>query len=94
MASFNIDKPLISIPRDKTQGAFSRSEEMGNLGNSVFRHFVLYLDYKRQQVIVEKGDDFDFDFPRDKSGLQVVLNDNDETEVLFPRHSRRKSRFQ
>lgn len=83
VAGFNIDRPLISMPRDKTIGAFSRSEEIGNLGNSAFRHFVLYLDYKHQRVIVEKGDNFGFDFPRDKSGLQVVLNDNDEMEVLF-----------
>ena len=43
----------------------------GNLGNSLFRHFVLYLDYDRQQVIVEKGENFGKDFPGDRSGLQL-----------------------
>jgi hypothetical protein len=43
----------------------------GNLGNTLFRHFVLYLDYVRQQVIVEKGEDFGKDFPTDRSGLQL-----------------------
>jgi C-terminal processing protease CtpA/Prc len=44
---------------------------------------VLYLDYARQQIIVERGADFDTEFPRTKSGLQVVLSDDGEWETYF-----------
>jgi C-terminal processing protease CtpA/Prc len=44
---------------------------------------VLYLDYGRQQMVFEKGDDFDRDFPVDRSGLQLWLQDEDQLEVLF-----------
>jgi len=56
---------------------------VGNVGNSFLRHFVLYLDYKNQRVIVEKGDNYDYKFPRHKSGLQLWYTDNNDIEVLF-----------
>lgn len=80
---FVIPDPLISVPLEKGVGAFSGAELTGNLGNSLFRHFVLYLDYKNQRLIIEKGDDFDRIFPTDRSGLQLILNDDDDIEVVF-----------
>jgi outer membrane lipoprotein-sorting protein len=82
-AGFTLHDCLIDITLEKGEGAFRSSELVGNLGNTLFRHFVLYLDYKRQQVIVEKGDDFDHEFPRDKSGLQVYSPKEDRIEILF-----------
>ena len=82
-AWFTIRNPLIGMPLQMGEGAFRRSELIGNLGNSLFRHFVLYLDYERQQVIVKKGDDFEHMFPRDKSGLQIVLNEDEDIEIVF-----------
>ena len=55
----------------------------GNIGNTFLRHFVLYLDYKNQQVILEKGDNYDKVFPRPKSGLQLVYNPDQDIEVHF-----------
>lgn len=78
-------RPFISIAgvgADVT-GAFAETEKIGNLGNTLFRHFVLYLDYENQQVIVERGDDFDREFPWDRSGLQLWRPDGEEIEVLF-----------
>jgi len=80
---FTIEKPLIDIPVVMGKGAFSSEEHTGNLGNSLFRHFILYLDYKNQQMIIEKGKDFERKFPRDKSGLQFWISDNDEYEIRF-----------
>lgn len=81
-AEHAIEKPLISVPLQKG-GAFASKEGIGNVGNSVFRHFVLYLDYRRQQVIVEKGRDIDRVFPRDKSGLQLWLLEDERIAVMF-----------
>lgn len=64
-------------------GAFGTQELTGNLGNTLFRHFVLYLDYSRQQVIVERGGDFETFFPDDRSGLQLWRPDEGPYEVLF-----------
>lgn len=82
-AGFTIQKPLIQMPLQMGEGAFRRRELVGNLGNSLFRHFVLYLDYERQQVIVEKGDDFEHAFPQDKSGMQIVLTEDNTIEIAF-----------
>lgn len=82
-AGFVNENPLITITLEKGEGAFASKELTGNIGNTLLRHFVLYLDYKREQVIVEKGDDFDRVFPHNNSGIQVVKSENDEMEVLF-----------
>jgi predicted aspartyl protease len=68
-----VENPVVSSPgynKERT-GEVADIEEIGNLGNSLFRHFVLYLDYEDQRIIVEKGGDFDRVFPADKSGLQL-----------------------
>ncbi len=95
IAGFTLDSPLISTPL-QTGGALGSTEGMGNLGNSVLRHFVVYLDYERQQVILEEGADFGKDFPSDKSGLGLSLNDDDEIEVLYvsPGTPADRARFQ
>ena len=82
VAGFTIENPLIDFPL-QTGGAFGGSEETGNLGNATFRHFVLYLDYKNQRMIFEKGKDFDKIFPVDRSGLQLIVSDSDAIEVFY-----------
>ena len=82
-AGFTINEPLIDVTLEKGEGAFSRSEIVGNLGNTLFRNFVLYLDYKSQRMIIEKGVDFGRRYPTDKSGLSLVLSPNQEYVVFF-----------
>ncbi len=82
-AGFKIDRPIISWPREKGQGAFSGRDLIGNIGNTLLRRFVLYLDYKNGRVIVEKGKDFEKTFPIDNSGLKVGYTENDAIEVIF-----------
>ncbi|MFH1687440.1 MAG: aspartyl protease family protein [bacterium] len=81
LAGFTIDNPIIAMPVGEGDGAFHSGELTGNIGNTFLRHFVLYLDYKRGQVIVEKGDDFATNFPRDNSGLQVQYTDDEQVQV-------------
>ncbi len=81
MAGFSLDDPRLSVPAGETVGAFGSGEITGNLGNTLFRNFVLTLDYERQQMIVEKGENFGYDFPEDKSGLQIWMPE-DDLEVL------------
>ncbi|MBN2408784.1 MAG: PDZ domain-containing protein, partial [Candidatus Aminicenantes bacterium] len=63
--------------------AFRRREIVGNLGNTVLRHFVLYLDYKRQRIVLEKGEDFSREYPVDRSGLMIILSEKGEAEIYF-----------
>ena len=83
IGEFLLEKPWIGTPHEEGTGAFSHENRIGNIGNTFLRNFVLYLDYSRQQVILEKGDDFGKEFPRPKSGLQFMYNDDDEVEVRF-----------
>ena len=83
LGDFTITDPLISIPYEKGSGSSSGSESIGNIGNSLLCHFVIYLDYERQQIIIEKGRDFNKSFPIDKSGLQIGPADNGFPEIVF-----------
>jgi outer membrane lipoprotein-sorting protein len=82
-AGFVKEKPLITITLEKGSGAFGDAFLTGNIGNTLLRHFVLYLDYKHGQVIVEKGKDFDRVFPRDNSGLMAGATMDDKIEVVY-----------
>ncbi|MCK4462381.1 MAG: PDZ domain-containing protein, partial [candidate division Zixibacteria bacterium] len=82
-AGHTLPKSVVSMPLERGGGGFGHTDLTGNIGNTLLRHFVLYLDYQREQVIVEKGDDFDRVFPRDNSGLQLANVENDRLEVIF-----------
>lgn len=82
LAGFVTEQPIISIPLQKGEGTFAKTERIGNIGNELLRHFVLYLDYKNQRVILEQGDDFNKQFPRDKSGLQILYTEDGNIEVF------------
>jgi hypothetical protein len=82
VAGFTLRNPLFMYPTQQA-GVIGMMRGSGIAGNDIFRHFLLYLDYDRQQVIFEKGDDFGKDFPRDRSGLQLWLTEEDEIEVGF-----------
>ena len=74
---------LIDVPKETGSGAFSARSLAGNIGNSFLKHFVLYLDYDKQQIILEKGDDYDTKFAEPKSGLGVWYADDKSVEVFF-----------
>ncbi len=80
-AGFKINTPIISWPMEKGEGAFAGAELTGNLGNTILRHFILYLDYKNERIIVEKGDDFGKQFPEDRSGMQLANMPNEGISV-------------
>ncbi len=82
VGGFVIEHPVISIPKGDLVGAFGSTEISGNLGNSLFRRFVLYLDYARQEVIFERGEDFEKHVPLDRSGLQIWWGEPGVVEVL------------
>ncbi len=71
IAGFELPSVLISVPPEAGQGALAEKSLIGNLGSNLFRNFTIYLDYARQQIIFEKGDDFGKEFPEDRSGLQI-----------------------
>jgi hypothetical protein len=81
-ADFKVDNPMISFSYGGTDTVFT-ADEIGVLGSSLFRNFVIYCDYAREQLIVEKGDDFNKEFPEDKAGLTFIRSENGEFEVFF-----------
>ncbi|MFC1800375.1 PDZ domain-containing protein, partial [Candidatus Eisenbacteria bacterium] len=81
LGGYTVERPLILVPLEDL-GAFSLDRGMGVLGNNILRRFVLYLDYANQRIIVEKGRDFETSFPRDRSGISIVLTPEDDYQVL------------
>ncbi|MFH2064099.1 MAG: aspartyl protease family protein [Pseudomonadota bacterium] len=83
IGNYILQNPLISIPDDQGTGATSSAEYIGTIGNSVLRHFTLYMDYENQKVICEPGDDFHTIFPQDNSGIQVGRTGHGNPYIVF-----------
>lgn len=81
-AGFTLKNPRIHFPVEKID-TVSAADEIGNLGNTVFRNFVLYVDYANERMIVEPGDQFGFDFPEDRSGIQLMRTDDGGFEIWY-----------
>ena len=82
-AGFTIDRPPISFSFGGTDTVFT-ADKIGILGNTLFRNFVLYVDYANERVIVEKGERFNQPWPEDHSGLNFGWTVAwDAMEVLY-----------
>jgi outer membrane lipoprotein-sorting protein len=81
-AGFTIYRPEINFPYGGTDTAFA-ADQTGILGNSLFRHFVLYCDYSGERLILEKGERFNKDWPEDNSGLQIAWSRDHKVEVWY-----------
>jgi len=56
LGPYTLSPVSINIPISKKTGVGSFGELAGNLGNSILRYFILYLDYQNQQIILEPVD--------------------------------------
>lgn len=84
IGGFELPALVFGVPYSAGHGALAEKSLVGNLGSNVFRHFVLYMDYDRQQIILEKGDDFGKEFPHNNSGLQYWFpNGEKRVEIRF-----------
>ncbi|RPH49152.1 MAG: PDZ domain-containing protein [Desulfobacteraceae bacterium] len=83
LGGYKVLNPLINIPLIMGKGSNVSREIIGNIGNTLLRHFTVYLDYKRQRVIIEKGKDFDRGFPEDKSGMLIGITGDGHPEIVF-----------
>ncbi len=82
-AGFTVYEPEVTFSYGGTDTVFT-ADKLGILGNSLFRHFVLYIDYGNERVIVEKGADFAQAGPRDRSGLSIArTTTGKEVEVIY-----------
>jgi hypothetical protein len=81
-AGFTVQEPEISFSYGGGDTVFT-ADQIGILGNSLFRNFVLYCDYAGERLIVEKGSNFNKPWPRDNSGLQIAWSYDHKVEVLY-----------
>jgi predicted aspartyl protease len=70
LGGFTVYRPDINFSYGGTDTVFTE-DKIGGLGNTLFRHFVVYVDYSRERVILEEGDKFNQAWPEDNSGLSV-----------------------
>jgi len=80
-AGFTVYEPTISFSYGGNDTTFT-ADNIGVLGNSLFRHFVVYCDYARERLILEPGEMFNQSWPEDHSGLGVAWNLNRQIEVI------------
>ena len=81
-AEFTVYKSPVSFAYGGTDTTFT-ADQIGVLGNSLFRNFVLYCDYAGERIIVEKGENFNRPWPMDKSGLQIAWSHDRKIEVSY-----------
>jgi len=74
-AGYTVYEPIVNFNYGGTDTTFT-ADRIGGLGNTLFQHFVIYCDYGREQLIVEKGDKFNQPWPLDNSGLQLYWGDD------------------
>jgi hypothetical protein len=83
LAGYTLNDPDIGFAYGGTDTVFT-ADRLGILGNSLFRNFVVYVDYETEQVILEKGEKFNQAWPEDGSGLNIAWTVNrDGVEVLY-----------
>jgi len=82
-AGYTVYSPEIDFSYGGTDTTFT-ADRIGVIGNTLFRNFVLYIDYAGERLIVEKGDKFNQRWPEDRSGLQIAWTMNrDGIEVTY-----------
>jgi hypothetical protein len=82
-AGFTLHYPPVSFAYGGTDTVFT-ADRIGILGNTLFRNFVLYVDYANERVILEKGERFDRAWPEDRSGLSIGWTaGRDGVEVVY-----------
>ena len=81
-AGFTVYDPDISFSYGGTDTTFT-ADNIGVLGNSLFRNFVIYCDYTNERLIVEKGAKFNQPWPTDNSGLQIAWNRSRNIDVSY-----------
>jgi len=74
IGNFVIDQPILSFPDKPSKGALAFKSRIGNLGNDILRHFIIFLDYTNNQLILEKGDNFNKPFPENHTGFSTKVN--------------------
>lgn len=80
---FILDNPIIGF-RHGVDDTTIYVDRLGILGNTIFRNFVVYVDYDNEQVILEKGDKFNQSWPHDNSGLNIAWTmDHRGIEVIY-----------
>ncbi|MGD9140821.1 MAG: aspartyl protease family protein [bacterium] len=80
---FILDDPVISF-RHGVDDTTIYVDRLGILGNTIFRNFVVFVDYANEQVILEKGDKFNQPWPQDHSGLNIGWTmDHGGVEVIY-----------
>jgi len=83
IGGFEISKPIIHIHHKYTDELLTQSGIIGIFGNSLLRNFVLFVDYKKQKVLLEKGSLFNELEPLNKCGLQILNSEVDEITVQY-----------
>ena len=76
IGKYRIDDPITLFSNDKA-GAFSSSEQQGNIGQRILSKFEIYLDYAHSRLILEPNATFKAEIGQAASGLAVIAEGAD-----------------
>ena len=75
IGDFTVHQPPVNFLHGAPDSAYTE-DRLGGLGNTLFRNFVMYIDYAKERIILEKGDKFDAPWPEDHSGIGWIRTDD------------------
>ncbi|MBN1163819.1 MAG: aspartyl protease family protein [Candidatus Krumholzibacteriota bacterium] len=75
-----LEEPVFMLPAGKS-GIGALEGISGIVGNDILQKFTVYLDYRKQQVILQRNDLFEKPFFTDKCGLLLTCSSGGEIAV-------------
>lgn len=76
IGNFKISSPITMFAEDKA-GAFANTVLLGNIGMQIVSKFRIFLDYKRDRIILEPNANFAKPFDRAHAGLAIHAEGKD-----------------
>ncbi len=75
IGGFAIEEPTVSfLDSVSTENARKYTERNGSIGSNILKRFKVWIDYKNQQIMLEKNGSFKGGFEYNMSGIEVVYN--------------------
>lgn len=82
IGGYTLNNIVVSYPMEKISGALGSEAFSGNIGINILQNFLLYIDYQNKVLYLEKSPNFNREFPTDKSGLQLEVNNDNAYAVV------------
>jgi predicted aspartyl protease len=80
---YTLNNVVMSYMVEKTAGILGTDAFSGNIGINILQNFLIYIDYPKKILYLEKSPNFNREFPLDKSGMQLEVNKDNAYKIVY-----------